>query len=221
MKKEEYAHIKFDLDAGTRAMAWKPHSKFNSTNSKKKKDLSPLFNWNTKQLFVFVLASYSSSDNEKDNAQTSQSIIWDTIIPAPESPYSFNSLRERFLPSTSTSTSSSRRSTLKQKSATTAAKSANIKKDTRGARPGVLRLRNQRPKYQISDITGRMSEKRNVTLSVGWNVQPWVGGLWWGPASGSVPHTAGLVEESKRFDFPALKERGSQSQNQNQRSSVA
>ncbi|BDD58759.1 hypothetical protein MPDQ_008025 [Monascus purpureus] len=199
MKKEEYAHIKFDLDA----------------------DLSPLFNWNTKQLFVFVLASYSSSDNEKDNAQTSQSIIWDTIIPAPESPYSFNSLRERFLPSTSTSTSSSRRSTLKQKSATTAAKSANIKKDTRGARPGVLRLRNQRPKYQISDITGRMSEKRNVTLSVGWNVQPWVGGLWWGPASGSVPHTAGLVEESKRFDFPALKERGSQSQNQNQRSSVA
>lgn len=193
--------------------------------NKTKKDLSPLFNWNTKQLFVFVLASYSSSDHKKDNAQTSQSIIWDTIIPAPESPYSFNSLRERFLSSTSTSTStsSSRRSTLKQKSATTAAKNANTKKDTRGTRPGVLRLRNQRPKYQISDITGRMSEKRNVTLSVGWNVQPWVGGLWWGPASGSVPHTTGLVEESKRFDFPALKERGSQSQsqNQNQRPSVA
>lgn len=44
-----------------------------------------------------------------------------------------------------------------------------------------------------------------MTLSVGWNVQPWVGALWWGPGSGTVPHTAGSVERSKVFDFPALK----------------
>lgn len=44
-----------------------------------------------------------------------------------------------------------------------------------------------------------------MTLSVGWNVQPWVGALWWGPGTGAVPHTAGSVGESGRFDFPALK----------------
>lgn len=69
----------------------------------------------------------------------------------------------------------------------------------------MLHLRNQRPKYQISDITGKMAERSNVTLTVGWNVQPWVGALWWGPGSGAVPHTEGVIDRSKPVDFPELK----------------
>jgi hypothetical protein len=69
----------------------------------------------------------------------------------------------------------------------------------------VLRLRGQKAKYQISDITGRLAERSNVTLSVGWNVQPWVGALWWAPATGAVPRTEGQIVSSEVFDFPALK----------------
>ncbi|KAL4894499.1 signal peptidase subunit-domain-containing protein [Aspergillus ambiguus] len=167
-KKEEYAQIRFDLDA----------------------DLTPLFNWNTKQLFVYVYASYSSSDKTSTRLPNSEAIIWDTIIPAPESPYSFAALRERFFPE---KPKSQKRSPAKK-----------TKKDA-AAEPGVLRLRGQRAKYQIGDITGRLAERSNVTLSVGWNVQPWVGALWWSPATGAVPRTAGAVHSSKPFDFPALK----------------
>ena len=200
-KKEEYAHIKFDLDAGTRTMISDKQQQYGKyPTNRRQLDLSPLFNWNTKQLFVYVIASYSSLDDDRAKTsapQTSQSIIWDTVIQAPESPYSFDALRERFL----SSPSLSRRSTTKRKGGRS---SSTKKKDA--LRPGLVHLTNQRPKYQIGDITGRLAERRNVTLSVGWNVQPWVGALWWSPASGSAPHTAGLVEASKAFDFPALKD---------------
>ncbi|KAJ0417710.1 signal peptidase subunit-domain-containing protein [Aspergillus carlsbadensis] len=181
-KKEEYAQLKFDLDA----------------------DLSPLFNWNTKQLFVYVYASYSSADTEALTAPATQSIIWDTIIEAPESPYSFANLRERFFPAKSAA--GSKRSTSaaanKNKNKNKNQKKSNTKEP---AAPGVLRLRDQKSKYQISDITGRIAERTNVTLSVGWNVQPWVGALWWAPGSGAVPRTGGSNGASKAFDLPALK----------------
>ncbi|KAF7596566.1 hypothetical protein BBP40_000966 [Aspergillus hancockii] len=170
-KKEEYAQMRFDLDT----------------------DLTPVFNWNTKQLFVYVYASYSSSDKESTNLPQSESIIWDTIIPAPESSYSFSALQARFFPSKSSS--SAKRSTTKKTS----------KKEP--AAPGILRLRNQRAKYQISDITGKIAERSNVTLAVGWNVQPWVGALWWSPGSGTVPRTGGSGGRSKPFEFPALKKK--------------
>ncbi|RHZ69587.1 hypothetical protein CDV55_106357 [Aspergillus turcosus] len=176
-KKEEYAQIRFDLNA----------------------DLSSLFNWNTKQLFVYVYASYPSSDKKSSLLPNSESIIWDTIISAPESPYSFNALRQRFFPAKSSS--SGRKN---QKRSTSASKKTSASRKESLA-PGVLRLSNQRAKYQISDITGKLAERENVTLSVGWNVQPWVGALWWSPGSGAVPRTAGTVVSSKAFDFPALK----------------
>lgn len=157
-------------------------------------DLTPLFNWNTKQLFVYVYASYSSSEKPSSSLNPlSESIIWDTIIEAPESPYSFNALRERFFPSSSTT---------KRKSSGLS-KNNNKKKDS--AEPGVLRLRGQKSKYQIGDITGKLAEREGVTLSVGWNVQPWVGALWWSPRSGSVPRTGGAAGVSKPFDFPQVK----------------
>lgn len=83
--------------------------------------------------------------------------------------------------------------------------SSKKEKEKAEAVPGVLRLRGQKAKYQISDITGRLAERQNVTLSVGWNVQPWVGALWWGPGTGAVPRTEGTVIRSATFDFPALK----------------
>ncbi|KAL4929661.1 signal peptidase complex subunit SPC3 [Aspergillus undulatus] len=173
-KKEEYAQMRFDLDA----------------------DLSSLFNWNTKQLFVYVYATYSSSESTSPSSATpfTQSIIWDAIIEAPESPYSVSNLRERFFPSLS---GKSRR--------TMPSSSSKNKKNNKDSTPGVLRLRDQKSKYQISDITGHMAERSNVTLSVGWNVQPWVGALWWAPGTGAVPRTEGGIGTRRAFDLPALK----------------
>ncbi|RAH62677.1 microsomal signal peptidase subunit [Aspergillus piperis CBS 112811] len=172
-RKEEYAAMKFDLDA----------------------DLTPLFNWNTKQLFVYVYATYPSDPSNPTTSAPSHSVIWDTIIPAPESPYSFNALRERFFPSASSS-ASKKRNTKKTSSAS-----------KKASEPGKLRLRDQRAKYSIGDVSGKMAERENVTLSVGWNVQPWVGALWWAPHTGGAMRTKGDVGTSKAFGLPALKGR--------------
>jgi hypothetical protein len=85
---------------------------------------------------------------------------------------------------------------------------------TEEAQSGVLRLKGQKAKYQISDITGRLAERGNVTLSVGWNVQPWVGALLWAPATGAWPRTGGSIVSSEAFDFPALKGKKAEGQAQ-------
>lgn len=59
-KKEEYAHIRFSLNA----------------------DLSSLFNWNTKQVFVYVSASWPSNSSEPATLDN-EAVIWDTIITNP------------------------------------------------------------------------------------------------------------------------------------------
>ncbi|KAF3395871.1 putative signal peptidase complex subunit 3 [Penicillium rolfsii] len=190
-KREEYAQIRFDLDA----------------------DLTPLFNWNTKQLFVYVYATYSSSDNANSQTRASEAIIWDSIIPASPSPYTWENLVAKataLLPTSLNSASSSKaksagKGKAKRTTKTSTSASEKNKKVSQPATPGVLRLRGQKAKYQISDITGRLAERENVTLSVGWNVQPWVGALWWAPGTGAVPRTAGQIVSSEAFNFPALK----------------
>ncbi|OQE19453.1 hypothetical protein PENSTE_c015G08031 [Penicillium steckii] len=189
-KREEYAQIRFDLDA----------------------DLSPLFNWNTKQLFVYVYATYSSSDNPDSQLRNSESIIWDSIIPATPSPYSFDALKEKVLPHLPASITGNTGKKTKRNTAKSKAAEKNKKSAKTESEPGVLRLRGQKAKYQISDITGRLAERQNVTLSVGWNVQPWVGALWWAPATGAVPRTEGTIVNSEAFDFPALKQKKSETQ---------
>ncbi|KZF20346.1 signal peptidase 22 kDa subunit [Xylona heveae TC161] len=138
-KREEYAQIRFDLDA----------------------DLSPLFTWNTKQVFLYIMASYppsvssASRDSKKKgsspspNPGPSNAIIYDKIITSRDEAH--------------------------------------------------LELRNQRSKYQITDISGRIANRHNATLEVAWNVQPWVGALTWGTSSEG---------RSKAFAFPALKSTG-------------
>ncbi|KAK0510733.1 hypothetical protein JMJ35_007165 [Cladonia borealis] len=169
-KKEEYAHIKFDLDA----------------------DFTSLFNWNTKQIFVWVTATYPSSKTSS-SAPPSQAIIWDTIINSRSQSHPFNPLQ--LIKSATTPTKKSSK-----------AKSPTKKKDPE-LEPGIIRLKNSKPKYQITDISGILSERTNVTLEVGWNVQPWVGALTWTlPEGMEIGRWKGVKGgKSKAFDMPPLK----------------
>lgn len=55
-----------------------------------------------------------------------------------------------------------------------------------------------------------MAGRRNVTLEVGWNVQPWIGGLMWTRGEGrGVGWWRGVQGgRSRVFDMPALKGKG-------------
>lgn len=74
-----------------------------------------------------------------------------------------------------------------------------------GTYSGILKLRNQKPKYQITHPSGKVAEKDNVELKVHYNVQPWVGLLTWdqGQDIGLWKKLTGGV--SKKFQLPALK----------------
>ncbi|KAF1836106.1 signal peptidase 22 kDa subunit [Decorospora gaudefroyi] len=140
-KREEYAHIKFDLDA----------------------DLSTLFNWNTKQVFLYMKAVYPST---RASEPPSEAIIWDAILASSSAPWNQNHFvhpdPKSKLP---------KQSNKKRAAAKTAPKSP--------FPIGELHLENQKPKYQITDITGKLGNRTDVTLELGWNVQPWVGALTW------------------------------------------
>ena len=80
---------------------------------------------------------------------------------------------------------------------------------------GILRLGNQRPKYQITDVGGKIAGRANGTLELGWNVQPWVGALKW--RKSPVMRSGKMIDEdaknekvdglygSESFDFPLLR----------------
>ena len=174
-KREEYSQIRFDLDA----------------------DLSSLFTWNTKQVFVYVTANYPS--NSKGGS--SEAVIWDTIIPATSTPFSYQNLKSQYW-----DTKSKKKSTKASKSKTRRGSDDKITTDL--TKPGVIRLKNQKPKYQITDPSGVISERSNATLQVSWNVQPWVGALIWdkGYFGGRVgAWEAGKPGRSEPFQFPPLK----------------
>lgn len=65
-KKDEFAIIKFTLDA----------------------DLSSLFTWNTKQVFVYITAEWPSSSGGAN--ATNQAVIWDSIITSPSADHLSN-----------------------------------------------------------------------------------------------------------------------------------
>ncbi|KAH0841869.1 putative microsomal signal peptidase subunit (gp23) [Fonsecaea pedrosoi] len=170
-RREEYAQIRFDLEA----------------------DLSSLFTWNTKQLFVYVTANYPGA--KSGDGAMSEAVIWDTIIQATSTPWSWQNLKEAYFP--------------EKKSKSKSRKSSNTKSKTKDlVKPGVISLKNQKPKYQITDPSGVISETANATLQVSWNVQPWVGALVWdkGYLGGRVGKWApGSVGRSETFEFPPLK----------------
>lgn len=67
-KKEEYAIIKFSLDA----------------------DLSSLFTWNTKQVFVYVTAEWPDNSAGSTANATNKAVIWDSIITSPSADHLTN-----------------------------------------------------------------------------------------------------------------------------------
>ncbi|KFY26107.1 hypothetical protein V493_04259 [Pseudogymnoascus sp. VKM F-4281 (FW-2241)] len=161
-KKEEHASIRFDLTA----------------------DLSSLFTWNTKQVFVYVTAAWNETSGAGAEAAPNEAVIWDTIITSPSADHLANlgKLAKRKLVESGKG------------------------KTVDGGR-GILKLRNQKPKYQITAPTGKVAQARGVKLRVRYNVQPWVGALAW-DTEGEVglwkPMKGG---ESKSFNLPALKEK--------------
>ncbi|KAJ4423802.1 hypothetical protein N0V82_001541 [Gnomoniopsis sp. IMI 355080] len=158
-KKEEYAIIKFSLDA----------------------DLSSLFTWNTKQVFVYVTAEWPAKDGS--NA-TNQAVIWDNIITAPSSDYLGN-----YGPAT-----------LKKLRKSAAGKPIDPSR-------GKLSIKNQRPKYQITHPSGKIGETDNVQLRLHYNVQPWVGALTWNQNSDYGHWKAVDGGASKVFNLPAVKKK--------------
>ncbi|KAK5120889.1 hypothetical protein LTR85_005956 [Meristemomyces frigidus] len=164
-KREEYAHVKFDLDA----------------------DLTSLFNWNTKQLYLSITASYPSSD--PSTIPPSEAVIWDAIIPSDYAPLH---------PNTYIHPASKAKKSAKPK------KKESGKPYPAGGSPGIVRLENQKPKYQITDVSGKIAKRGNATLSLHWNVQPWVGALVW-TNKNSIGRWQGLQGGEAKFDFPPLK----------------
>ena len=80
--------------------------------------------------------------------------------------------------------------------------------------PGIIKLKNVKPKYQITDVTGKLAERENVMLQVGWNVQPWVGFLTWTmPEWFELWNWKGVVGgKSKVFNMPSLKGKSASSE---------
>ncbi|KAK4156451.1 hypothetical protein C8A00DRAFT_41028 [Chaetomidium leptoderma] len=162
-KKEEYAIIKFSLDA----------------------DLSSLFTWNTKQLFVYVTAEWPSvgGSGSGQNA-TNQAVIWDSIITSPSADHLAN-----LGPIA-----------MKKLKRSAAGKSIDPNR-------GKLSLKNQRPKYQISHPSGKVAEQEDVVLRLHYNVQPWVGILTWNQDADFWKWTTLRNNLSKKFKLPAIKKK--------------
>ncbi|KAI1733705.1 signal peptidase subunit [Xylaria scruposa] len=163
-KKEEYAIIKFSLDA----------------------DLSSLFTWNTKQLFVYVTAEWPAAEVGGGGGanQTNKAVIWDTIITSPSSDHLAN-----IGPAT-----------LKKLRKSAAGKSVDPNR-------GKLSLKNQRPKYQITHPSGKVAKTDDVTLRVHYNVQPWVGALTWNQDVDFAMWKKMGQGISKAFSLPAVKKK--------------
>ncbi|PQE28562.1 signal peptidase subunit protein [Rutstroemia sp. NJR-2017a WRK4] len=192
-RKEEYAHIRFSLTA----------------------DLSSLFNWNTKQVFVYVSASWPSNSSTPE-IRDNEAVIWDTIITNPSADHLQN-----------IGPAAMKKLTRELKGRGVDRKRlffsisflflggwfgedwflkfwgdvyANVMQYR-----GILKLKNQKAKYQITQPGGKLAETEGVVLNVHYNVQPWVGLLTWTPQMefGRWKTVKGGV--SRVFRLPALK----------------
>jgi signal peptidase complex subunit 3 len=162
-KKEEYAIIKFSLDA----------------------DLSTLFTWNTKQLFVYVTAEWPSAGGSGSGQNASnQAVIWDSIITAPSADHLANL------------------GPVGMKKLKRSAEGKSIDPSR-----GKLTLKNQRPKYQITHPSGKVAEQEDVVLRLHYNVQPWVGLLTWNQDVDFWKWQTLKNNLSKKFALPAIKKK--------------
>jgi len=76
--------------------------------------------------------------------------------------------------------------------------------------PGIIKLSNQRPKYQITDPTGMIANVDGAKLDLRWNTQPWVGPLVWINQNDHFKWKGLKGGKSKMFAFPEIKTASSQ-----------
>ncbi len=166
------------------------HTSLTRDHTNTASDLTSLFSWNTKQLFLYITASYPSGS--PSTIPQSEVVIWDAIIPSNYPPLHPNTYIHP--------TSSKSKATSKSKSKQRAAQKAY----PLGTSPGIIRLENQKPKYQVTDISGKIASVGNATLQLHWNLQPWVGALVWTNRK-TYGRWEGLRGGEQKFEFPALK----------------
>lgn len=201
-KKAEFAHIKFDLAA----------------------DLTSLFSWNTKQLFLYVVAVFPSTS---PGAPSSEAIIWDAIIPASIAPWHANTYIH---PGTTKSPRQSRDRARSRANTPEDKRSKKLRTHDKtlddfaphppGKELGIVRLSDQKPKYQITTPAGKIAGLDNCTLYLRYNLQPWVGLLTWDAwpattaAQGSIERwytpfwRRTIGGRSDAFTLPAIKGEG-------------
>jgi len=161
-KTQEFATVRFSLSA----------------------DLSSLFTWNTKQVFVYVSASWPDVTAENKTALVNEAVIWDTIITNPSADHLVNM------------------GPASKKKLIRSGKGKPIDPSR-----GKLELKNQKAKYQITAPNGKIAETENVVLNLHYNVQPWVGALTWTPQIEFLRWKKVKGGVSKVFKFPAIKKK--------------
>jgi signal peptidase complex subunit 3 len=155
-----------------------------------KSDLSSLFTWNTKQVFVWITAKYPS---KRPGDPPSEAVVWDAILPSKLEPYHDNQyIHPGPDPSIKPGSRRARSKTPPREYSSTVL-------------PGILRLRGQKPKYQITDHTGLIAGRENATLELNWNIQPWVGALLWSRPSNLGVWKALKGGKTEPWTFPELK----------------
>lgn len=138
---------------------------------------------------MYITASYPSSS--PSTIPDSEAVIWDAIIPADNAPLHPNTYIHPIPKGSKPKSKKSKKATGKPYPA--------------GGSPGIVKLASQKPKYQITDVKGKIAERQNATLTLHWNVQPYVGALVW-DNRGTVGLWKGLKGgKSESFDFPPLK----------------
>jgi len=162
--KEEYAHIRFSLST----------------------DLSSLFTWNTKQVFVYVTATWPN-DNATAVANgvgENEAVIWDEIVTSPSADHLKNLGPAQL------------------KKLIKSAKGKSIDKNR-----GRITFKNQKPKYTITEPSGKIAEREGFKLHVHYNVQPWVGPLVWTQSRDFGNWKKMEGGESEVFKLPGLKKK--------------
>ena len=74
-----------------------------------------------------------------------------------------------------------------------------------GNNSGILKLKNQRPKYQITHPSGKVANLENVRLRLHYNVQPWAGLLTWDQSRDFFKWEAMRGGVSSLFSLPEVK----------------
>jgi signal peptidase complex subunit 3 len=167
-------------------------------------DLSSLFTWNTKEVFVYVTAEWPTAGK---NNQTNKAVIWDSIITAPSSDHLANigpaTLKKLRKSAKGKPIDPSRCVVLLLYPYHLAA----LLTMTMGKYRGMLSLKNQKPKYQITHPSGKIAETSDVQLKVHYNVQPWVGLLTWNQEMDIGMWKKFKDGVSKKFELPAVKKK--------------